>query len=89
MVWTGQKEPSVRIPVCARVGVRRAEGGRQGSLIPAHGGGNELEQHVNQELYADFQGSRLEERLVRMEGSIEAGTDLRNKYPEQSGDAGR
>ena len=35
--------------------------------------GNELEQQVNQELYADFQGSCLEERLVRMEGPIEAG----------------
>lgn len=50
--------------------------------------GNELEQQVNQERYADFQGSRLEERLVGMEGSMEAGTYLRNKYPEQRGDAG-
>lgn len=31
MVWTGQKGPERRIPTCARVGVCRAEGGREGS----------------------------------------------------------
>ena len=51
------------------------------------GQGNELEQQVNQELCADFQGSCLKEHLSRMESSIEEGTYLRNKYQEQRGNA--
>lgn len=64
-------------------------------LIPAQkrlgrgAGGDELEQQVNQRLHADFQGSPLEEHLIRMESSMEEGTHPRNKYQQQRGVSGR